>query len=486
MYKSKFIQIVKTFSKDELKGFRDFVKSPVHNSNKNVIKAVDIIRKFYPVFDSLNLSKEKIFKKLHPEKKYNDVVMRILISDLLKLSEKYLINLRLTKCPFEEKKLLLDELESRKLSVLFEKHYSQAKSFLNNESQTSVEYFYYRSELEQKKLSQMISTDRTHSAGEILLEEANYFATYSLLKLLNLSYDLKSYDEVLNTRFEFNFCDALFENIDIDAVLNYTEKKKHKHLWLISMYYFLYKSSENINEDTYYFKFKESVYKNLKNLERREQFNLLLALENACVSRLHLNTQKYYTELFGIYKTMLANGVYTHSETELMQTNLFRNIINTAIVMNELDWAEKFINNYIGELGENQKENFFHFSKAVLCFEKGLFNEALTEINKIKFYYIAFKYDAKILSAKIFYELELFDSALSQIDSFNHFLTNNKGVTPLNKERFSNFNKYLKVIIEIKEKKNKTDPEMLKRKLLKENIVSRKWLLEKIESIILD
>ncbi len=46
MQKSKFIDIIKTFSKEELRQFRDFLHSPFHNTNKNVIKIFELIRKF--------------------------------------------------------------------------------------------------------------------------------------------------------------------------------------------------------------------------------------------------------------------------------------------------------------------------------------------------------------------------------------------------------------------------------------------------------
>src|SRR5260370_5344844 len=110
MLKSKFIDILKTFSPKEFKQFRDFIHSPFHNSNKNVIKLYEIIRKYTPKFDSSSIEKEKLFRKLYPGKKYNDTVMRILLSDLLRLGEEFLIQRRSRQNPFAENLFLLEEL----------------------------------------------------------------------------------------------------------------------------------------------------------------------------------------------------------------------------------------------------------------------------------------------------------------------------------------------------------------------------------------
>ena len=119
-------------SEEELQQFSDFLRSPFHNKNKNVIQLFEIIKKHYPFFKSDKIVKEKIFKKLFPGRKYNDVVMRILISDLIKLSEEYLSCLSFFKKTLEEKKHLLYELRERKLDTLYNKNFRLAESILEN------------------------------------------------------------------------------------------------------------------------------------------------------------------------------------------------------------------------------------------------------------------------------------------------------------------------------------------------------------------
>lgn len=131
MEKSKVIKIFKTFSGEEFKSFKDFVRSPFHNKNKNVIRLFDILKKQYPDFKSGTIAKEKIFSKLFPGKKYNDVVIRILISDLLKLSESFLSYTEFQKSHLTSLKFLLNELKERNLDSLYVSNLITAENLLN-------------------------------------------------------------------------------------------------------------------------------------------------------------------------------------------------------------------------------------------------------------------------------------------------------------------------------------------------------------------
>ncbi|MBK8553991.1 MAG: hypothetical protein IPL53_24265 [Ignavibacteria bacterium] len=82
--------ILKTFSKEDLKSFGDFVVSPYFNKKNTVIKLWDNIKQHYPEFKNKNLSREIVWKNLYPGKDYNYGVMKNLIYDLNQLLERFL------------------------------------------------------------------------------------------------------------------------------------------------------------------------------------------------------------------------------------------------------------------------------------------------------------------------------------------------------------------------------------------------------------
>ena len=91
MLKSSLLEILRTFSKQELIKFEDFVMSPYFNKKENVLKLFLEIKKYAPEFSSDNLEKEKVWKNMFPEKEYNYGIMKNFIHDLTGLSEKFIL-----------------------------------------------------------------------------------------------------------------------------------------------------------------------------------------------------------------------------------------------------------------------------------------------------------------------------------------------------------------------------------------------------------
>ena len=85
MNKSSLIEILRSFDKEELTKFEDFLNSPYHNKNRNTLRLFTVVKKYFPNFKSEELNKEIVWKKLFPDKDYNYGVMKNQIHELSKL-----------------------------------------------------------------------------------------------------------------------------------------------------------------------------------------------------------------------------------------------------------------------------------------------------------------------------------------------------------------------------------------------------------------
>ncbi len=92
MKKSSAIEIISTFSKEDLDLFSDFLKSPYFNKIKNAVKLYTEIKRYAPGFDNENIDKEKLWKKIFPGKEYNYGTMKNLIHEFTRLAEKFVTN----------------------------------------------------------------------------------------------------------------------------------------------------------------------------------------------------------------------------------------------------------------------------------------------------------------------------------------------------------------------------------------------------------
>ncbi len=91
MYQNKAIQILKTFTAQEMRQFADFVQSPYFNKNERLVRLFDILYECHPAFDAPVIERHKLFKAVFGE----DVLLeeqklRYLLSDLTKLLEEFI------------------------------------------------------------------------------------------------------------------------------------------------------------------------------------------------------------------------------------------------------------------------------------------------------------------------------------------------------------------------------------------------------------
>ena len=92
MIKNSFIDLVSTFSKEEITNFRSYLNSPFFKVQHYIIPYYEEIIKFHNKYESEEFTKEFIFKKIYPEKKYDDNLVRKALSLLTKEAERFLVH----------------------------------------------------------------------------------------------------------------------------------------------------------------------------------------------------------------------------------------------------------------------------------------------------------------------------------------------------------------------------------------------------------
>ena len=107
---SKLITLFKLLTKEEVKDFEKWLKSPWANTNEKVQKLFQIIKPFYPKCDDNKLTRDFLFKKLYKVKKNEDDESKRrqfnnIIPQLNRQFEKY----------FQIKEFEKDELLKRKM-----------------------------------------------------------------------------------------------------------------------------------------------------------------------------------------------------------------------------------------------------------------------------------------------------------------------------------------------------------------------------------
>jgi hypothetical protein len=156
----------------------------------------------------------------------------------------------------------------------------------------------------------------------------------------------------------------------------------------------------------------------------------------------------FYKEYYELIKELInripeeGSGTISHFR--------FMNAVITALKLNEIKWVEGFIKNYNKFLQEDFREETINLTTSMLKFSAGEYEQALEEMLKINFDDCHHKMHLRNLTLQIYYELNYFESALSIIDSYKHFLAREKSISDLYKDYNSNFVAYFNELLKIK------------------------------------
>ena len=159
------------------------------------------------------------------------------------------------------------------------------------------------------------------------------------------------------------------------------------------------------------------------------------------------------------------------------------NVVTTGLDAGESEWVEDFIQRYCDELKNEHKNNMFNFSFALLQLRKRNYDRAIEFASRIVSDDLSYKHQLKSFYLKVYYELGEVQPFYSHVDSYKHFVKNDKLLSGDSREYIMNYIYFSKKLFELK---NLPDKDVYEIQKLKEEItnhsaiINKLWLLKKI------
>lgn len=486
MKDSKLIKLLQSFSEKELKEFRKFIDSPFFNKEgAYLLRFFDEVKKAYPEFTSAGLEKEILFKKLYPEKQYNDATMRKLSSGVMKLAEEYL---RFEA--FKENKNAADlfyikKLREKQLDKFFESEVSNwDKGALSPEGKVDNDYFRNLYSLELEKINYYVNFNSMLKKQQESLQSIQKYIVYdSLINLLDIGFNIIV---GLNTMYKGNenYVLKMLDSIDFE-VLNRSFSNTTEHIYpVLELFYKRYITFRDFDDDNAYFEYKKVALNNMKYLTWSNQFTIFISLQNIC-TRKFVEGKRFFTEEHHeIHKEMLKRGLYTEKQGEHMNLHTYRNIVLTASHLGKDEWIHEFMNEYKNKLLDEQREGLVGWTKALIYYNTKEFEKSLAELGKVEHMHFITKHEVKAMQMKIFYEIKDYEPAISFADSFKKLVQNDKNFAELHSKSYSNFCSFYIRLIKITIDENYDELYFLKKEVEQTTTNSKEWLLGKIDELM--
>lgn len=480
MRKKAVILLLETFTRKEIRQFEDFLNSPFYNKNKVVIRLFSLIKKYHPHYPEDKISGEYLFGKFHTGKKYNESYIRNLYSDLNILAEKFLGNIHKAD-DYPDEKLLINELAGRNLTeVLYKKINSLEKKINHNKSRDQI---FFTSRIFINNVRSMSESDRTladRHIPEIISDNIKLL----LITVMESYFQLAVEEQRIRIKHDFGFLNYIFGYVRINI-------KSFRDSPLLLVYYYLWESFFDKSGEEHFAKARSIFRKRFADFSQTDRKNVYAVMQTFCLKKSEEGNDNFRKAMPEIMVEMLKNKVISHRK-DIINLNLYRNILITFFRENNNEGLRKFISDYSGSVDRESRESIKIYSEAHLYFLEGNYKSSLELCSKVQFSSLLlsanenlyFKNDIKSLLLKCLYELELFETALYHIDSYKHFLSNSELIRDNLRRKYTEFIKNVHTMIKLKHNPDEYSLHKLKKAVLNsKNTISGNWILGNLDKI---
>ncbi len=479
MHQSKLIRLLKQCSTHELKLFKKFVHSPYFNTNSSIIELYQLLRKAAPDFSPKRVDKFKLFQKLYPNAAFSEKRIGNLMSELVKLLELFWQMENLQTSPIQQQIDLAHAYQQHGLLSYWQQNIDRAEKVIQNKLLEAADYYHYQLLLNLEK-HQVIEDEGQRNQEPNLQAVNNHLDTYFLCN------KLKYYSKVLNYQ---GFKSHSYDIRMIDVVLQEASCSIYQNEPAIQIYYHGVRTRLSLEHEDSFKALKKLLTKHCHDFALAEVQNMFMLARNFCIKQMNSGIKEKYNlyarELLSIYQIEINEELIL--DKDVLPPATCKNIIATANLLSELEWAVQFLVQFKSKMDSNS----FNFNMATIRFQQGKFKRSLELLQQTHFTEVLLLLATKGLILKTYYELYItyadnfdYEDQLDlYIQSFSVFLKRKKEVLTKRYVYYDNMVSIVKQLFNLSKELDLADKKIvaLQEKLKHtKSITEKAWLKRKL------
>lgn len=469
MREDKLYDFTKTLTAYEWNRFRKFVCSPLYNEDGRIQALVEELAELAKkgVADK---DPQTIWRKVFKTTPFSRLKYNRLLSDTVKKLEQFLVIDRFRQQTSLQQAYLLEIMNERKLLKHVPELISYAERKHTEQEIKDASYWYTQLLLQQQKNLYLENKDERSLEKNIesVLESTDI---YYLVQKLKYTAALLHYKNFLSIETEIPLLPEILQHL----------KKRAYNIPAIAIYHAIILSFTEPDKEEHYRRLSSLLLQHHKSFLRDELKGLFVFAMNYCITKINYGQQQYLKELLLLYKQALGNELLM--EDGMLSPWDYKNIITTALRVNDTAWAEKFIEEYRSRLPRSERHNAYTFNRARLFFYKKDYEKVLELLQNVKYSDIFYQLDSKTTLLKTYYELGEELPLQSLKDSFRILLSRKKLISEQQRENYLNLAKLTFKLFKADVKDRKQIAALQKEIETTVNVADKSWLLEKIREI---
>ncbi|MEM9820518.1 MAG: hypothetical protein AAF985_05580 [Bacteroidota bacterium] len=448
----------------QLNGFGKFLQSPYFNQRRDL---VDLYQSLKRAIDREKaLSRVELWQSTFPEKEYVEQDLRLLMTYLQRLLEQFIAVEQTLEDKVGIKLQTAAWYRSKGMDKLHKTALNKGVLYLEKAPLRNAEYFYqqFQFELEKYKIASHTKPDATVDFQKVIEQLDIAFLSMKLRQ----SCELMIHDRIYNWGFDSGF---------IDQIFTYLEEQKLIAIPAIGIYYYCYRMLETPEEEKWFQSFKKELLERGQYFDQEEIHNLYILAINYCVRRANDGFRHYFVDIMDFYRKgldreyLLQNGVLSRFT--------YHNIVSAALKIDQSDWAESFIGEWMPRLEKRYRERMFSFNRAKIAYHRKDYDAAIPLLQRANYHDLLLNLGARTLLLKIYHELNEFELLQSHLDAFSSYLRRKSGLG-YHRKNYRNLIHFTNRLLSL----NLTDRhaiEQFKGEVLKTEILTeREWLLARL------
>ena len=446
-------RLVRSFTPVELRDVRRFLQSPFFNQRQDLIQ----------LFDWLSATpepnKETAWQQLFGDSPYDDQKLRLHLSYLHRLLEKYLIVKEATSDELSNQVALAVAYRKRNSQEPFERVRKNLEKIL--ESQPLRNAYYHENRYELLWESHQHNYTKNPTDISQLRELSNAADVVYLSQKLRLVCLLTAHQSVYQVD---------VENAWEKDLMAMAERAEFADQAAVAVYLVCYRMLRQPDDEQHFQAFKAILIGQSSQFSEEEMHGLFILAVNYCVRGINAGLEKYSGEVLDLYKTGLEKGYLFENGT--LRRFTYYNIVAAGLQANELEWVRFFIHEYKNRLEKKYRESLFSFNLARLEYAHRNYEHVLDLLQKANYRDILLNLSAKTLLLKTYFELGERNTLESHMDAMRNFI-HRKRVIGYHRTNYLNVVRYMEKFIRL-QKSDKAALSAFKESVEKEDVLSEK------------
>lgn len=476
MKERKIIQALQHLTVYELNSFGKFLRSPYFNQQDSVVAFFDLIEKSIRQKNVEGIENQSLWRTAMGDLPYNNQKFLKLSSDLTRLLEDFLAQKEFDQQHSLKIQLTIEGARKRSLDNLYNGIISEIDRLGKKEINQSSEYYRYQIE---KNLFSLKTENEKKSEKFEITSELNISNISNHLDIFYVAEKLRHYCTLLSWKKMYQLDISMAHMDQIRQLVNQISFQEIPTIQIYNTIRLTYEEEDNVE---HYYTLKNLITKHIHQFPQEEQKEIYATAISYCINKVNKNVSEFQKENFEVYKEALKTDVLFLQNQ--MSPTTYRNIVHIALRVNEYSWTENFIHDYAPYVDEKYRNNAVEFSLARLEFYRGNFDKVLRHLHRVSYDDVWYNLNVKSIMILAYYELDEYDALESLLQSFRMYIKREKSLSTDRKNHYLNLIRFTATLMKLSGR----DQEKLKK--LKEEVsaakgvVSKPWLMEKIDELI--